>query len=67
MATTKRQAADPDDLGDELVRTYKASGQPDHIGKVVLPGAAVTHPFSRDSWVEVAEELFGFLRGNDLI
>lgn len=58
---------DPDDLGDDLVLTYTASGQPDQSQKVVLPGAAVTHPFSRDSWVELAGELFGFLRENGLI
>ena len=58
---------DPDDLGNDLVVTYTASGQPDHTGRVVLAGAAMIHPFSRDSWVELAEELFGFLRENALI
>ena len=53
---------EPDGLVDDLVITYSGGS-----GQAVLEGAAVTEPFSRDSWVEVATMLFAFLRGSDLI
>lgn len=56
-----------DDLGDDLVVTYTSAGDSNQGGEVVLKDAAITEPFDRDSWVEVAHELFGFLRGKGLI
>jgi len=53
---------EPDGLGDDLLVTYSGGSE-----QAVLQGAAVTEPFSRDSWVEVAKEVFAFLRENALI
>ena len=61
------EEAEGDDLGDDLAVTYASSGDSTQRGEVVLKNAAIIEPFDRDSWVEVAQELFDFLRGKGLI
>jgi hypothetical protein len=55
---------DYDDLGDDVMLTYRSA---ETSGEGVLRSAAMVYPVSRDDWVEMAEQLFGFLRDNNLI
>lgn len=59
---------DFDDLGDGLRVDYTSSSPSGEVsGQAVIQGAAVTHPISRDCWVETARNLFAFLRSQKLI